>query len=161
MTELSLFPDLSPSVEERARLLDLEIELLLFGKPGGPLKLNLSDDEKQVLRAIRFHRGADRAITIRQMRDLWVKSVQLSERQVKNAVRTLRIDFRLPIGSSKKGSDGGYFLMLTEQDHAILHKQVLDQVRAELEVLKAVDGPRAALELLGQLQIEVDAMEVA
>jgi hypothetical protein len=45
--------------------------------------------------------------------------------------------------------------MLSDEDHTILRGQILDQVRAELEVLKAVDGPRAALELLGQLQLEV------
>ena len=47
--------------------------------------------------------------------------------------------------------------MLTDEDHSILRNQVLDQVRAELEVLKSVDGPRAALELLGQLQLEAQS----
>jgi hypothetical protein len=72
-------------------------------------------------------------------------------------VRGLRLQFHLPIGSSKRGSAGGYFIMLTGEDHAILRAQVIDQVRAELEVLKAIDGPHAALELLGQLQLEVRA----
>ncbi len=154
MTEQTLFPDPAPSTEESARILDLEIELLLFGKPGGPLLLTLSDDEKWVLAAVRYHRGAARAITIREMQAR-TSCDRLTDRQIKKAVRTLRINFHLPIGSSKQGNEGGYFIMLTEEDHAILRHQVLDQVRAELEVLKSVDGPKAALELLGQLQLEV------
>jgi meiotically up-regulated gene 157 (Mug157) protein len=65
------------------------------------------------------------------------------------------MNYRLPIGSSKHGTDGGYFLMITGEDRAIWVKDVLDQVRAELAVLHAAAGQQATLELLGQLQIEV------
>lgn len=154
MTPQSLFPDFAPSIEDRIQHIDGEILELLCGKPGGPLGLTLSDDEKRVLTAIRYRRGSHRAITIREMLEQ-MHGVRLSDRQVKKSVRTLRVQFHLPIGSSKQGSEGGYFIMLTEEDHAILRNQVLDQVRAELEVLRSVDGPQAALELLGQLQLEV------
>jgi hypothetical protein len=154
MTEQSLFPE---SIEERRQTIDAQIEWLLFGKPGGPLGLTLSNDEKRVLTAIRYRRGAVNAISIADMREAMGRTAAgaLTDREVKKIVRSLRVQFHLPIGSSKFGSNGGYFVMLTDKDHAILHSQVLDQVRAELEVLKAVDGPRAALELLGQLQLEV------
>jgi hypothetical protein len=152
MTELSLFPD--DSIEARRQTIDADILWLLTGHPGGPQNLTLSLDEKQVLTAIRYCRGAANAVTIRDLQEF--KGCEtLDAREIKNAVRTLRINFRIPIGSSKKGSGGGYFVMLSDEDHTILRGQILDQVRAELEVLKAVDGPRAALELLGQLQLEV------
>jgi hypothetical protein len=154
MTQQSLFPEPEPTVEERIRCIDMDILALLCGKSGGPLGLVLSDNEKRVLTAVRYCRGAARAITIQDMRS-YKGCGTLSDREIKKAVRTLRINFRLPIGSSKQGSGGGYFIMLTKEDHTILRNQVLDQVRAELAVLKAVDGPRAALELLGQLQLEV------
>jgi hypothetical protein len=154
MTEQSLFPDLAVSVEQRKRTIDSEILMLLMGKPGGPLNLTLSDDEKAVLTAIRYSRGAANAYPIREMQRR-PGCEHLTDREIKKAVRTLRINFHLPIGSSKQGSAGGYFIMLTDEDHSVLRNQVLDQVRAELEVLKSVDGPRAALELLGQLQLEV------
>ncbi len=157
MTQQSLFPDAEPSVEERRQIVDMKIEWLLFGNPGGPLNLMLSDDEKRILAAIRYRRGSVNAISIVEMRAAMEDSKDgvLSERQIKQIVRTLRVDFHLPIGSSKQGSHGGYFVMLSEEDYSILRSQILDQVRAEMEVLKAVDGPRAALELLGQLQLEV------
>lgn len=156
MTQQSLFPE---SIDERQKRIDVEIESLLYGNAGGPLHLRLSDDERRVLRAIRYRRGAANAISIAEMRDAMNRTSAgaLGDREIKNIVRTLRLQFHLPIGSSKRGSAGGYFVMLTGEDHAILRAQVIDQVRAELEVLKAVDGPHAALELLGQLQLEVRA----
>lgn len=156
MTEQSLFP---PSIEELRQTIDSEIEWLLFGNAGGPLNLVLSDNERRVLSKIRYRLGAANAISIAEIRaELGQFSADaLTDREIKNIVRTLRLQFHLPIGSSKRGSSGGYFIMLTGEDHAILRAQVIDQVRAELEVLKAVDGPHAALELLGQLQLEVRA----
>jgi len=151
MTEQSLFPE---PLDERIRSIDAEILALLMGKPGGPQNFTLSLNEKQVLAAIRFCRGAANRVTIKNMQN-FKGCEELDAREIKQAVRTLRINFRLPIGSSKQGSGGGYFIMLSAEDHNILRGQILDQVRAELEVLKSVDGPRAALELLGQLQLEV------
>jgi len=152
MTDLPLFPD--DSLAARRQTIDADILWLLTGHPGGLQNLTLSDGEKRVLAAIRYCRGAANAVTIRDLQQ-FKGCEELDAREIKNAVRTLRINFRVPLGSSKKGSGGGYFIMLSDEDHTILRGQILDQVRAELEVLKAVDGPRAALELLGQLQLEV------
>jgi hypothetical protein len=153
----TLFPDLAPSAEERVKQIDLEIELLLWAKPGGALKLSLSDDEKRVLSLIRYRRGAASAITIAEMQRGMAGAAGdiLSDRQIKQIVRTLRLNFRLPVGSNKGGM-GGYFIMLSDEDHAILAAQILDQVRAEIEVLRAVSSPHAVLTLLGQLQLEIN-----
>jgi hypothetical protein len=154
MTEQSLFPEPEPTIQERAQTIDAEILALLIGKPGGPQNLTLSKDEKLVLSAIRFCRGASRGVTIKQMQN-FKGCKELDAREIKHAVRVLRINFHLPIGSNKGGA-GGYFIMLTSEDHSILRRQILDQTRAEFEVLKAVDGSHAVLELLGQLQLEVE-----
>jgi hypothetical protein len=158
MTPQSLFPDLEPTIESRTQRIDADILSLLCGKSGGPLGLHLGDEEKRVLSVVRFRRGSANAITIKEiqarMRD-GSAGEALSDRQIKQCVRTLRIEFHLPIGSSKRGSEGGYFVMVTKEDHAILHNQVMDQVRAELAILNAIDGREATLELLGQLSMEV------
>jgi hypothetical protein len=148
----SLFPDLAPSIHEQIQALDLQIECLLYGRMVAGLSLSL--DERRVLRLIRYRRGAANAITIAEMQKQMHED-RLSERQIKQIVRTLRINFRLPIGSNKGGL-GGYFLMISPEDHAILSAQILDQVRAEIEVLRAVSSRRAALDLLGQLQLELE-----
>jgi hypothetical protein len=146
-TQLSLLPETS---EEKSARLDAAILHLLMGYVGGPLGLTLEDDEKQVLRTIRFMRGLSNAMNIREIQ----QRTGLDVRQIKKAVRTLRINFRLPIGSSKSGTGGGYYLILTDADSAAWAKDVLDQVRAELAVLHAVAGYHAGLELLGQLHLE-------
>jgi hypothetical protein len=154
MTEQSLFPDLKPSIEERTQRIDSDILALLTGRSGGPFGLTLGPDEKRVLTFLRFRRGVKQSMAIREMQVRMTKNDQLSDRQIKQAVRNLRMNFHLPIGSSKEAG-GGYFIMVTDEDHAILRRHILDQVRAELGVLRCVDGPSAALELLGQLQLEI------
>ena len=156
----SLFPDLGPTIEERIKEIDLEIERLLYG--GQVAGVSLSDDEKRILGRIRYRRGAANAIPIAQIRSALAnidgEFYGFSDREVKGIVRTLRIQFRLPIGSNK-GNPGGYYIMISPEDHAILRSQILDQVRAELAVLKATSGPYAARELLGQLRIEAESQE--
>jgi hypothetical protein len=138
-----LFPD-------RVIEIDQYIASLLVGESGGPLGLRLQPEEKAVLQAIRYHRGAGNALPIREL----TQRLKMSDRQIKLIVRTLRINFRLPIGSSKHGTEGGYFIIVTPEDQAVFLKGPLDQIRAELEVVRAVAGHQSALELLGQLQLE-------
>jgi hypothetical protein len=155
---------LAPTIDQRIRAIDLEIEGLLYGTRGGPFGLAMGDDEKRVLRLVRYRRGAKNAITIAEMRNAMIREGSahpeaggytiLGDREIKQAVRTLRLNYHLPIGSNKAGM-GGYFIMISDEDHAILASQILDQVRGEIEVLRAVSSPRAALELLGQLQLEL------
>jgi hypothetical protein len=147
MVQSSLFPE---SSESRIQRLDADILSLLVGRAGGPLNLTLGDDEKTVLSMIRYHRGAKSAIPLREIQ----RQTKLDVRSVKQAVRTLRMDFHLPIGSSKSAESGGYFLMVTAEDRAIWSKDVIDQARAQLNVLKAVNGKHATLEVLGQLREE-------
>jgi hypothetical protein len=146
--QLSMFAE---SHEEAVSRLDQTILNLLLGYPGGPLGLSPEDDDKAVLRAIRYQRGLANTISIHELQTL----TRLSARQIKKTVRGLRMNFHLPIGSSKSGTDGGYYLILTEADRAAWVKEVLDQVRAELAVMRAAAGQQATLELLGQLSMEV------
>jgi hypothetical protein len=154
---MSAQPFLFPETPEIfvARL-DSEILALLMGQAGGPLSLELEDNEKAVLRTIRFCRGIANAINIRDIQ----ARTHLGARSIKEAVRTLRMSFRLPIGSSKSGTDGGYYLILTDSDRAVWVKTVIDQVRAELAVVRAAAGRQATLELVGQLHLEASKDEL-
>lgn len=147
-TQPSLFPE---SPEAAIQRLDSILLNLLLGHPGGTIGLSLEEDERDVLRAIRYMRGRANAITIGEIQAI----TKLSPRLIKKAVRTLRMEYQLPIGSSKHGTEGGYFLMITEADRLVWVKDVLDQVQAELAVLRAAAGQQATLELLGQLHLEV------
>ncbi len=103
-----------------------------------------------MLRAIRYMRGLANTIPISELQ----QTTKLSARQIKEVVRNLRISFRLPIGSSKRSGAGGYYLIVSAADRAAWVNDVLNQVRAELAVLRAAAGPQATLELLGQLHME-------
>ncbi|HEX4039043.1 MAG TPA: hypothetical protein VHX37_13365 [Acidobacteriaceae bacterium] len=135
--------------EQRAVDLDCSIGHLLRGRVGGPFKTRLTEDEAAVLTGIRYHRGTANAITIAALRE----RTKLGEREIKAIVRALRINFRLPIGASKNSSTGGYFLVLTPEDLALAMKSPLDQIRAELAVVRALGGDTR--EILGQLTLEV------
>lgn len=147
MTQTSLFPE---SVELRVQRLDGNILHLICGGVGGRLGLPLEDGEKAVLECLRYRRGLANAMPIREI----TQRTKLDARSIKQAVRDLRIDFSIPIGSWKHADRGGYFLIVDDQDRKAYVKDVLDQVRSELSVLKAVAGRQAHLELLGQMQIE-------
>ena len=151
MSEMqSLFPEAPEEIRVRV---DSEIATLLLGISGGPLGIPINSDARRVLGAIRYHRGRANAIRIDTIR---VKT-DLGDRAIKKAVRDLRLTYRLPIGSSKRADGGGYYLMLTPEDRAAWMKDVLDQVRAEVEVLASAAGQQAALEMLDQLRIAAQA----
>ncbi len=145
-----LFPE---PLEVRVAKLDATILKLIMGHPGGALSLTLTDDERGVLRMLRFARGASYAVPLREIEG----RTKLVARSIKQCVRNLRLNFSLPIGSAKSSSGGGYFLMVTPEDRAIWAKDVLDQVRAEVAVLRSTLGRQETLELLGQLRIETES----
>ena len=145
--QVKLFP---PTPDEMAGEVDDQIRDLIMGYSGGPLGLTLGTIEKSILRSLRFHRGHENALSIGKLQ----QDLDVDARTIKQAVRTLRLNYRLPIGSSKQSSGGDYYIMLTPQDVAIWSKDVLDQVRAEVAVLRAAAGDQVGLEILGQLRNE-------
>jgi hypothetical protein len=150
MVQTSLFPE---DLQTRVRRIDDEILRLLMGKPGGPLQIPLSDEEKMVLENIRYHRGLTNAVNIGEIH----AHTKLNVRTIKAAVRTLRLNFRVPIGSCKHATEGGYYIMIDAGDRATWIKDITDQIRAEAAVLRAAADDQAALEMLGQLRMEIEA----
>lgn len=132
---------------ERAQAIDQRIVDLLYGGSGDLFGVCLDASQRAVLKAIRFHRGSSNPITIRDLRE----KTDLSERDVKDCIRALRLQFGLSIGASRNGASGGYFLILSDGDMALFKGSALRQVLSELEVVRAVCGDEAAKELLGQL----------
>jgi predicted DNA-binding transcriptional regulator YafY len=144
---MKLFP---PTPEELAAKIDKQILDLILGYSGGLYGLALGTVEKSVLRMLRNHNGYESAVSIADLQ----KSLALDARTIKQAIRTLRLNYHLPIGSSKHSTGGGYYIMLTRRDVDIWAKDVLDQVRAEVAVLRAAAGNQIGLEILGQLRNE-------
>lgn len=134
---------------ERAEQLDQTLVALIYGQRAGMYGADLSGEQRLVLKSLRYHTSSANPITIRELRE----KTGLSEREVKDCVRTLRLTFRVPVGSSRNGERGGYFLILTDEDLALFLSGALRQIQAELEVVRAVAGPDRVAELLGQLSL--------
>jgi hypothetical protein len=130
--------------------IDAEILRLLCGGLG-PMRQTLGDNERAVLTAIRYHRGLANPINIRAIQ----LTTQLSDRQIKEAVRGLRLTFRLPIASYKHASLGGYYLWMTDEDLAPWLNDVAGQITSEVQVFRAATSEAAALTLAKQLWPEV------
>lgn len=143
----------APAREALIHEIDAEIARLLFGG-NGPLGFAPTADEKAVLGMIRYRRGWQNAVKVREVQE----RTKLDVRSIKEAVRTLRLSFHLPIGSSKHAANGGYYVMITAEDRAIWRRDVIDQARAQFEVLRAADGHQATLEALGQLRAELEQL---
>lgn len=147
-TEQSLFPESEQTVAER---IDSTVLMLLTGHAGGPLGMSLGDKEKVVLTLLRYKRGLKNAVSIREIQE----KTRLSPRTVKEVVRGLRVNFALPIGSSKSGKVGGYYIVITPEDARSWGKDLFGQVRAEVAAFRAAIGPEITAELVGQLSLEV------
>jgi predicted transcriptional regulator len=145
--QTSLFPE---SAEKRMERFDDLILHLICGGEGGPLNLQLEENEKTVLQCLRYKRGQKNAMQIREIHE----RTKLDPRTIKQAVRTLRLNFHLPIASWKHSDKGGYYLIVDEADRAAWVKDMTDQIRSEIAVLRAAAGHQAHLELLGQLQLD-------
>lgn len=134
---------------ERAQALDQKIVDLLYGKGTSIFGDPLSFGQRGVLKALRYHTSSDNTITIRELR----AKAGGNERDVKDSIRALRLNFGLPIGANRSGENGGYYFILSQKDMQIFLSQYLQQIRAELEVVRAVGGESATRELLGQLAL--------
>lgn len=146
MTDTLFDHQLQPRADFQA---DREIMALISGHGTGRFGEHLSAEESAVLKIVRFHTSSANPITIRALRE----RTKLSERQIKDCVRTLRLNFRVAIGSSRNGERGGYFLILTPEDMSIFLSSAMRQIQAELEVVRAIAGPERVAELLGQISL--------
>lgn len=138
-------------IQMRREALDLRITQLLYGAGEGQFGLSLNSMERTVLKVLRYHTSVANAITIAQLSE----KTKLNAREVKEIVRRLRLGFGLPIGASRSGSSGGYYFILTDEDRRLFKTQFMQQIKAELEVMRVVCTAEETRELLGQLTLEV------
>lgn len=86
--------------------------LVLGGQTGGPWPL--TDECKAVLGVLIYHKGAASAIQIKEISEY----TKLSDRAVKDAVRSLIVDFKVRIAGSRQEPYGYYLVMSAEEARA-------------------------------------------
>lgn len=107
--------------------------------------------------------AAQRAVLIRLVRHIGHKSpierrvlegtAQLSEREVKAAIRDLVILHSVPIGASR-GKDHGYFLVDSAEDVEIAISPLESEIRELARRVRILGGKERLAELCGQLPLE-------
>lgn len=119
-----------------------------------PVVATLSADERAVLAILSAARGASKAIGIEEIES----KTGLNYRAVTSTIERLRTVHKRMIGSSR-GTPHGYFIIESAQDLGQTIKPLKNQAIAMLHVVASLQGPRKSRlhELLGQLQIELDA----
>lgn len=111
-----------------------------------------SDLQRALLRVLQMHVGRDRAVSVGEL----AEQLKSTPREVKGLVRDLRMrPFRVPIGSSRSQSDGGYFLCATAEERVQTARQYSQQALSELKVRRDLLEPHELAEEMGQIQLQL------
>jgi len=153
VTQAALFETRTPELiaQERRAHLDDQITRLLLGES----QFRITEQQRRLLHILSKRYGRDRAIRISEIR----QRLEISERTIKDLVRSLVTDFRLPVGASRDGVDGGYYLVMTPEEARSTAQPYIDEALKLLDRARVLVGDRAILELRGQLAITEEVHE--
>jgi hypothetical protein len=128
-----------------------EMDALVNGVLGGRISPGwpLSDGARLVLRELRNARGAGQAKQISELTHV----CHMKEREVKEAVREIVVDFQVPIVGSRR-PPYGYYLPVTPAERIQAATTLKHEIRALASRVRALEGKHSLREFLGQMQIE-------
>lgn len=113
----------------------------------GPWPLN--DEQRKVLSTLRFHVGEAAAIKGSEL----CRRHDLSERQLKDVMRSLVVDFKIRIGASRQ-QPYGYYLVKTAEDAEHAAAPYEKEIRELARRVRVLRGQQFLAELCGQLALE-------
>jgi hypothetical protein len=110
-----------------------------------------TDLQRELLHILLYHQGAQRAISLH---DLMVKLERIvkntpTEREIKEAVRSLVVDFKVRIGSSRS-KPFGYFFVTTPQEARDAAHLYISEIRELARRVRVLLDPHDLGELEGQ-----------
>ncbi|SRR5579884_59115 len=138
------FPQLTDVESESLK----QINDLLYGKAA---PFPLTNDQRRLLIALRFHYGRERAIELKELCEL----VKLDERKVKDLMRSLVVDFKVRIGAART-RPFGYYLITTAEEAKEAAGIYWSEVRELIKRAKVLEDRHFVLERLGQLRTEIE-----
>lgn len=132
--------------DHEAELLQ-QIGNLLLGKGPWPL----TRDQKNLLYAMKFHCGRAKAVQLARLCEL----TRLKEREVKNLMRSLVVDFKVRIGAARTEPYGYYLITTAEEakEAAQVYESEIIELAKRVRVLR---GREFVAELLGQIRMQMD-----
>ncbi|HLZ92944.1 MAG TPA: hypothetical protein VKQ28_14620 [Candidatus Acidoferrum sp.] len=138
------------STYDRWRELDARVE--------AALRSHLLDEkDKEILRVIASHKGAERAIRAaviaEEARMLWGEHAR---RQICGAIGTFVLLFKIPIGALRM-APYGYFLIVSAKDLELAVQPLAGEFHALLRRIRALTSKSDVAKLFGQAMLKLDA----
>jgi hypothetical protein len=131
---------------------ETHVRNVIFGRSG---PWPVTELQRQVLHVLLFHLGAQQAISLR---DLMVKLTRVckpapTERDTKDAIRSLVVDFKVRIGASRS-KPFGYFLVTTAEEARDAAHLYISEIRELARRVRILLNPHDLGELAGQRWIQ-------
>jgi len=148
MAQPLLFETRSAEEMRRDRMdqVDRQVMDVLCGRSRFPV----SDRQIDLLRILRSKYGMGRAVQIGEL----AERININPRTIKEEIRGLVVDHQLPIGASRDGERGGYYLITTPEEAAAATADYKKEIVALARRVRVLEGQKGINELLGQLRIE-------
>jgi hypothetical protein len=115
----------------------------------GPWQLNPL--QRELLRILLFHQGAQRAITLRDLIGKLHRATGVlpTEREIKEAARGLVVDFKVRVGASRS-AHRGYYLITTAEEARDTASLYVKEIRKLAQRVRVLLDPHDLAELEGQ-----------
>ncbi len=112
--------------------------------------------QRELLRILLFHLGAQRAVSLRDLvGKLHHANYPLpDEREIKDAIRGLVVDFKVRVGASRS-KPFGYFLITTTQEARDTARPYINEIRELAARVRVLLDPHDLAELAGQQWLEL------
>lgn len=134
---------LDPAADIEALINDL-----LLGKRG---PWPISDDQRKILRNLKYYKGAERTLAIS-----WIQEhLRLAPRAIKAAMKSLVEDFGVPIGASRQ-EPYGYFLIITPEDLEQALRPLQNEITSLARRVRTLAGAQRVAEIFGQVRAEME-----
>jgi hypothetical protein len=138
------FPELANYESEIRQQIN---DLLYFGKAPFPL----TKDQRNLLTVMRFHFGRQSAIPLNE---LCVRT-GLQEREAKNLMRSLVVDYGVRIGAARQ-QPYGYYLVTTAEEAKEAAQVYESEIRELARRVRVLRGTHFVAELLGQIRLQME-----
>ncbi len=117
----------------------------------------LTELQRELLHILVFYLGAQRAIQLRElMAKVQGKVKPLpTEREIKDAIRSLVVDFKVRIGASRQ-KPAGYFLITNSQEARESAQTYIAEIKKLAQRVRVLLDPHELAELAGQLRLDRD-----
>jgi hypothetical protein len=115
--------------------------------------------QRHLLRVLIFHIGLHWAVPVRSLMITLRNAMKRNptEREIKDAVRSLVVDFKLRIGASRSDPPG-YYLISNADEAKAAAQPYISEIRNLVRRVRVLLDPHQLAELAGQLSFEHDQL---